>query len=1522
MLLSAILLLLLAAGIGGLLQREDLPEPPQGRATGPALASSGGAPTGAEPAPTAPAPWLLPAGVRDPELVGFAAWTNDYITANPVERARILPAGIELATARRAFLLALIPRDPASALAAAVPYEVRTELPAAIVAQLEVPVSGAGEYLVAIACGDRPDHDPASHAGEPCPDGITRNLILAAELWHAFPYGRRLDTTTKTVISAHGIGLDGLLAMDANPLRILSAAEARERSLSGEGIPVEIAGRLRMLPDDSALVAWVSALQADERRLGPHPGPALRAALRGDPLPPAAALEGPALTPVDETETAESAWTEGPKTFLYIRARFADEEADFVPIVLATVEAHQEAVNQFIHNASYGKLPSLTTTFTDVVTLPKNGSEYSGGTAQALTALLTDARDAAKAANPAWDSASFDFDVVVTSNRGNFPYAGVAFVGGKGMHLRSDFTSLRTAGHEFGHNLGLWHANYWRTDALSPIGRDSAPGGYVPDGVNAEWVEYGHRFSLMSAQSGADFDNPGRPHFAVSEKFRLDWISASDGLASITSTPASGSVFRISRQDHPAAPDTRAVHIDVPSTDYTTSTNSSKRRYWLSYRRAFTSGTMGTYSPYGVQVDWQRNSYGSDGAIQLDMTPYTADSTTYYDGNVTPNGWWTIDNTDKEDAMLPIGLTYSDPAGIHITPLATGGIDGNAWIDVEVRLGSFPENQPPTLTLSASQLNPAVGQSVTFTAAAADPDDDTLSYWWDFGDRSVVPAALDQPVATKSWSSPGMRTVRLIVSDRRGGQAVAQVPVTVGQPANTREIRGRVLHGGYPVVGARVYSGSTYQAWTDSEGRYLLVGLPSNTFTLAAQHDDLTFTAQFTNPVSTSTGNAYGRDFYANEPLATASPSYALAGTVSAGGAGLAGIPVEAGGLRTVTGPDGSYSFTQLAPGTYTVRPLKAGRTYAPTSRAVTITSANISAQNFTEDRFTVTGRVTGVPSNPPNASNPPAVFLLDGTTASTSRVNNVGWDYTLAVPSGSWSIHATRSSHAVVPSFTNPVAVAGNLSGMDFSGESSSSDRSLSGRILHGDNGLAGVTVTASGGFAGSTLTDAEGRYRFANLGSSGVTLEASLAGFTFATAPDSSNPVSPTATVNFLATSTGSATALPVLDGPLASAATLPAPGSVDLTVSATGNGPFLYHWAATSGNGPVTFSANSSAGADATTATFSTPGSYTCTVFVTDANGFTVSAATVVEVQAAGGVLVLSPYEVVINAGETITFAATRFDEAGTPGPAAPSFAVSGGGPIDPATGSFTGANEGTHSVTATLGGLTAQATVTVIGSLAEPVITQDPLDQAGEEFGSASFTVTATGHEPLSFQWFHDGNPLTDDERRSGTTTSSLLISGLEPADAGLYRCVVSNIAGSALSAAATLTVTPAPSFQNWIEDEYPQLTGPDAEPLADPDGDGIPNLLEYALGGSPDDPDDAPWPTSSVSDPSEPGEPRHLQMTFRRARPELTYIIEASDDLANWTTIATNPGEVGTDVEVTDPEPFTPTRPRFLRLRVN
>lgn len=87
-------------------------------------------------------------------------------------------------------------------------------------------------------------------------------------------------------------------------------------------------------------------------------------------------------------------------------------------------------------------------------------------------------------------------------------------------------------------------------------------------------------------------------------------------------------------------------------------------------------------------------------------------------------------------------------------------------------------------------------------------------------------------------------------------------------------------------------------------------------------------------------------------------------------------------------------------------------------------------------------------------------------------------------------------------------------------------------------------------------------------------------------------------------------------------------------------------------------------------------------------------------------------------------------------------------------------------------------------------AAPTISTHPQSQTATVGGTATFVVQASGTPAPAYQWTRDGNNIT------GATTATLTLPNVQLSDAGAYRVVVSNAAGSITSNAATLTVNPA------------------------------------------------------------------------------------------------------------------------------
>jgi hypothetical protein len=139
----------------------------------------------------------------------------------------------------------------------------------------------------------------------------------------------------------------------------------------------------------------------------------------------------------------------------------------------------------------------------------------------------------------------------------------------------------------------------------------------------------------------------------------------------------------------------------------------------------------------------------------------------------------------------------------------------------------------------------------------------------------------------------------------------------------------------------------------------------------------------------------------------------------------------------------------------------------------------------------------------------------------------------------------------------------------------------------------------------------------------------------------------------------------------------------------------------------------------------------------------------------------------------------------------------------------------------------------------GGPTPPVITRQPQSVTVPPGGAASFSVTASGTEPLRYQW------QKDDDDIDGATASTYGIDPVGTEDAGTYRCIVTNDYGTATSDEALLTVAELPtnSFpvvdtgQNTCWDNSAQITCPSqGQAFYGQDSQFTKNPPSFSLGG--------------------------------------------------------------------------------------
>ena len=117
-----------------------------------------------------------------------------------------------------------------------------------------------------------------------------------------------------------------------------------------------------------------------------------------------------------------------------------------------------------------------------------------------------------------------------------------------------------------------------------------------------------------------------------------------------------------------------------------------------------------------------------------------------------------------------------------------------------------------------------------------------------------------------------------------------------------------------------------------------------------------------------------------------------------------------------------------------------------------------------------------------------------------------------------------------------------------------------------------------------------------------------------------------------------------------------------------------------------------------------------------------------------------------------------------------------------------------NSGTYTlIVSNAFGVTTQATANLSLVASSPIISVQPANVYSAFGRTASFSVAAVGPMPMTYQW-RNGETMIPNETRSTLTLSNLTF-----ADAGVYSVVISNSVGVTVSSNATLVIPPLVSW---------------------------------------------------------------------------------------------------------------------------
>jgi Domain of unknown function (DUF4082)/Domain of unknown function (DUF1929)/Bacterial Ig domain len=307
--------------------------------------------------------------------------------------------------------------------------------------------------------------------------------------------------------------------------------------------------------------------------------------------------------------------------------------------------------------------------------------------------------------------------------------------------------------------------------------------------------------------------------------------------------------------------------------------------------------------------------------------------------------------------------------------------------------------------------------------------------------------------------------------------------------APTWGISGTITSGGSSTVS--LTGAATATTTADASGNYTFTGLANGSYTVTPSKTGFTFTP-VNQAVTINNANATAVNF-----TAQAIPTWSISGTITSGASSTVNL-TGAATATTTADASGNYTFSGLVNGSYTVTPSKTGFTFTPVNRAVTISSANATAVNFTAQAvptWSISGVITSGGSSTVN---------LTGTATATTTADASG-NYTFSgLVNGSYTVTPSKTGFTFTPVNQAVTINSANATAVNFTAQAVPT-WSISGLITSGGSS----TVNLTGAATATTTADASGNYTFTGLANGSYTVTPSKTGFTF-------TPVNQAVTIN----------------------------------------------------------------------------------------------------------------------------------------------------------------------------------------------------------------------------------------------------------------------------------------------------------------------------------------------------------------------------------------------------------------------
>jgi hypothetical protein len=305
----------------------------------------------------------------------------------------------------------------------------------------------------------------------------------------------------------------------------------------------------------------------------------------------------------------------------------------------------------------------------------------------------------------------------------------------------------------------------------------------------------------------------------------------------------------------------------------------------------------------------------------------------------------------------------------------------------------------------------------------------------------------------------------------------ANATANFSSAAQTFTLSGTISGAGGSGATVNLTGAKTASTTANTSGQYSFTGLVNGSYTVTPTKSGFAMTP--TSQAVTINGANATANF-------ASAQTFTLSGTIS--GSGGSGATVNLGGAKTASTTAnifGQYSLTGLVNGSYTVTPTKSGFAMTPTSRAVTISGANATANFTSAQTFTLSGTISG------SGGSGATVNLTGAKTASTTANASGVYSFTGLV-NGSYTVTPTKPGFSMTPTSQAVTINSANKTGVNFSSVVQSSTlatppptgngsvllqlSTLAVELQPGQTSPVTVLVTPKNGFSQTVNLDCQG--------------------------------------------------------------------------------------------------------------------------------------------------------------------------------------------------------------------------------------------------------------------------------------------------------------------------------------------------------------------------------------------------------------------------------------------------------------